>query len=82
MMSPLQPMIWTLIIIGFVLLARWVVVRPPGGFLGTSHADRMTKAEVRMWRTGECDICDCRAFDHTDDCALHIWLGGDDWQDD
>jgi len=80
-MSPLQPMLWTLVVIAFVLWARWLIVRPSGGFLGTSHAEAMSKAEEKMWFSGDCDICGRRAFDHTDDCALHIWLGGDDWQD-
>jgi hypothetical protein len=76
-MSPLQPMMWTLIVISFVVVARWIIHRPAGGGLDIHHADRMTNAANYMWRTGYCSVCDNAHFDHDDDCALHIWLGGD-----
>ena len=75
--GPLQPMIWTLIVIALVVVSRWIIYRPSSGRIDTSHADRMTKAADHMWWTGECLVCDRHAFDHTDDCALHLWLGGD-----
>ena len=75
-MSPLQPMLWTLIVIAFVVVARWIISRPPGPFF-SRHAEDMSVAADHMWRTGECFVCGGRAFDHGDDCALHVWLGGD-----
>lgn len=75
-MSPLQPMIWTLIVIAFVIVARWIIARPPGPVF-SRHAENMSRAADHMWETGDCTICQRRAFDHDDYCALHIWLGGD-----
>jgi hypothetical protein len=75
-MSPLQPMIWALIVIGFAVGARWLIARPSGP-LFSRHAERMTKAADHMWETGDCYICLGKAFDHTDHCDLHQWLGGD-----
>tara|TARA_R110002126_G_scaffold36734_2_gene111449 strand:+ start:432 stop:671 length:240 start_codon:yes stop_codon:yes gene_type:complete len=76
-MSPLQPMLWTLIVVAFAVGARWLINRPSSGRLDVHHADRMSAAESHMWWTGECTVCDSEAFDHADGCALHVWLGGD-----
>ena len=75
--SPLQPMIWALIVTAWVVGAHWIIYRPSSSRLDTSHADKMSRAADHMWETGECTVCGCHAFDHTDDCALHLWLGGD-----
>jgi|TARA_R110000764_G_C10789196_1_gene357336 hypothetical protein len=75
-MSPLQPMIWALIVVGFIIAARWIISRPPGPMF-SRHADRMTAAANHMWMTGDCFVCGGCQFDHADDCDLHLWLGGD-----
>jgi hypothetical protein len=75
--SPLQPMIWTLIVTAWVVGAHWIIHRPSNGRLDTSHANRMSRAADHMWETGDCLACGRHAFDHTDNCALHLWLGGD-----
>ena len=76
-MSPLQPMIWTLIIIGFVVVSCWIISRPSGPMF-SRHADVMNAAANEMWYTGNCSVCHGQQFDHSDDCGLHLWLGGDD----
>ena len=76
-MSPLQPLIWALVVTAWVVGAHWIIRRPSSSRIDTSHADKMTNAADKMWWTGDCDVCGRHAFDHTDDCALHLWLGGD-----
>ena len=76
-MSPLQPTIWTLIVLAWVVGANWIIHRPSSSRLDINHADKMSRAADHMWETGECDVCGCHAFDHTDNCTLHLWLGGD-----
>jgi hypothetical protein len=45
--------------------------------LDTRHAEKMWKMGQELWATGNCPVCHCKQFDHIDECALHVYLGGD-----
>ena len=72
-MSPVQLMLWTLIVGGWFLAVYFWVRRDSLG----ARADRMVRASDHMWLTGECVVCGGVAFDHADGCELHVYLGGD-----
>jgi len=45
--------------------------------MDTGYADRMWKLGQEFWATGHCGSCGGVHFDHSDDCELHAYLGGD-----